>query len=323
MVAQNILKLIFEKYTYWEYKEVSDVSHNISDNSNQNCIYFITRKDANLTDLKETRTIFEKIRPTSVIHLAAKVGGLFNNINNNYDFLIQNLYINLNVTQCCVEYNIKKLINISSTCIFPHDSPLPLQETNIHNGQPHSSNYGYAYAKRMMSVMGQALTEKDIIVITLIPTNLYGIGDNYKINEAHVIPDLIHKFYLAKKHSQPQLNLKGTGGAIRTFLYCEDFADIILSCLAQASYSRDMIITPPNIEEISIKDLVYKIKNLVGYTGNIQFDNNPIHDGQIKKSASDTIFKKYYPLYQFTSLDKGLQLTYNNFIDCINVLRLN
>lgn len=160
---------------------------------------FLRYADGDLSDMAATRQLFEKHKPTHVIHLAAMVGGLFKNMKYKLDFLRKNIQINDCVLQCCYEYKVKKCVSCLSTCIFPDKTTYPIDETMIHNGPPHESNFGYAYAKRLIDIQNRAYHEQHGCHFTsVIPTNIFGPHDNYDLEDSHVIPGLIHKCYLAK-----------------------------------------------------------------------------------------------------------------------------
>lgn len=161
---------------------------------------FLTSKEGDLRKMEATREIFEKYRPTHVLHLAAMVGGLFRNMKYKAEMYRDNVLINDNVIHCAHENKVKKVVSCLSTCIFPDKTTYPIDETMIHNGPPHDSNFGYAYAKRMIDVQNQSYYEQYGDHFTsVIPTNIFGPFDNYDLENAHVIPGLIHKCHLAKK----------------------------------------------------------------------------------------------------------------------------
>ena len=155
----------------------------------------------------------------SVVHSAAKVGGVKANTDFVYDFFADNMMMNINVMNACKNHNIKKSIFIVSTCAFPASSSLPLREEYLHLGEPHHTNFGYAYAKRMLEVGSRALRQQyGLSSSCIIPCNLYGENDNYDIVNGHVIPSLIHKCWIAKKNNQ-SLEIWGSGKAEREFIY--------------------------------------------------------------------------------------------------------
>lgn len=169
--------------------------------------HFSNSKEADLSKLEESRQLFNKVRPTFVIHLAAMVGGLFRNLHNNLEFLRVNLAINDNVLLLAKEFKVKKCISCLSTCIFPDKTTYPIDETMVHLGPPHQSNFGYSYAKRMIDILNHAYSksfdaEKQYsdckpIFTSVIPTNVYGPHDNFNLEDSHVIPGLIYKAYQA------------------------------------------------------------------------------------------------------------------------------
>lgn len=275
--------------------------------------YFLTRNDCDLTDSNAVYQIFNKINPQIVIHLASGVGGVYENMNNNYNMFLQNIRINTNIIDACYKHNIKTFISVLSTCIFPDKNvTYPLTADQIHNGEPHFSNNGYAYSKRILHIGSTFLKKNGCNVINLIPTNLYGENDNYEIQKAHVIPALIHKTKLAIENNT-DLIINGSGNALRQFLYVDDLANIIYSKL-KTNESGDYIVSPPPSHEISICDLVNKIVNIFDFKGNIIYNTNE-HDGQIKKTAISNID------YFFTDLNIGLTNTIHYFITNYKNLR--
>lgn len=143
---------------------------------------FLSSKDGDLRNRADTEGIFAKHRPTHVIHLAAMVGGLFANMANKVEFYRENTLINDNVMECCRMYKVHKLISCLSTCIFPDKITYPIDETMVHDGAPHQSNEGYAYAKRMVDVMNRCYGEEYGCNFTsVIPTNIFGEHDNFSI----------------------------------------------------------------------------------------------------------------------------------------------
>ena len=284
----------------------------IQQNQDNNDYYFLTRKDCNLINSDEVYNTFEKINPDVVIHLASMVGGVYENMNNNYNMFINNVRINTNIVDACDRFKVKKLINILSSCVFPDKNvTYPLTADQIHNGPPHGSNSGYAFSKRILH-FGSSLL-KETSVINLIPTNLYGEHDNYIIEKAHVIPALIHKTYLAKKNNT-ELKINGTGNALRQFLFIDDLSSIIYNHINTEKISGDFMISPQESHEISIKQIVNKIVNLLDFKGDIVYDTSA-SDGQLKKTTTSDID------YNFTTIDAGLLFTINYFQTHYETLR--
>lgn len=292
-------------------------------NDHNNSYFFISSKDCNLLDEVETERLFFMTKPDIVIHLASCVGGVYQNMNNNYNFLTDNLKIHLNVLNFCDKYNVKFLINILSTCIFPNDNvTYPLTSNQLHNGLPHDSNIGYAYSKRILHLASSLLAKKkndnSIKVVNITPTNLYGDHDNYNLKASHVIPGLIHKVYIAKKNNTP-LEVYGTGSAVRQFLYADDLALVIHKFINMFTHNLlkeneiSVIVSPPEKDEISIGNLINLICSIYNFdTTNIIY-NTSYSDGQYKKTTNDNEIRKYIKDITFTPLKDGLSNTINYF----------
>merc|ERR1712180_25208 len=180
---------------------------------------FLSSKDANLLSEAETRAVFEKHQPTHVIHLAALVGGLFANMKANCDFFRNNMKMNDHILELSHQFGVKKLVSCLSTCIFPDKTTYPIDETMVHNGPPHPSNFGYSYAKRMIDVQNKAYHEQHGCNFTsVVPCNVFGPHDNFNVLQGHVIPGLINKAYEAKKNGTA-FEIWGTGSPLRQFIY--------------------------------------------------------------------------------------------------------
>lgn len=286
---------------------------------------FISSKECDLRNEIDIHSLFYSFKPHIVIHLASCVGGVYQNMNNNYAYLMDNTKMHLNILNCCEKYNVIRLINILSTCIFPKENVnYPLTSDQLHNGLPHESNIGYAYSKRILHLASHLLSQKnkDFKVINITPTNLYGENDNYNLQASHVIPGLIHKVYNAKKNNTP-LEVYGTGSAIRQFLYADDLARVIIKFIELEIIENEVsiIVSPPEKDEISIKDIVETICNIFDFdTTNILY-NTSYSDGQYKKTTNDDEIKKYIKDITFTPLDIGLKDTIQYFNDHYNFVR--
>uniref|UniRef100_A0A183ACU7 GDP-L-fucose synthase n=1 Tax=Echinostoma caproni TaxID=27848 RepID=A0A183ACU7_9TREM len=227
---------------------------------------FASSRDVNLTDPQATQQYFEHIRPTHVIHLAAKVGGLFANMSGNLEFFRQNVLINDNVLASSFSVGVRKVVSCLSTCIFPDQTTYPIDETMVHNGPPHDSNYGYSYAKRMIDVLNRAYSEQYGVVYTsVIPTNVFGPYDNFNIERGHVLPGLIHKAYLSKKQNQP-LIVWGSGTPLRQFIYSVDLGRLIIWTLREYNDTSPIILSVPEDQEISIRQAAQAVANAMGCT---------------------------------------------------------
>jgi GDP-L-fucose synthase len=268
--------------------------------------YFASSRDADLRDRESTRALFERLKPTHVIHLAAMVGGLFRNLRYKVEFYRENVLINDNVMECCKDFKVEKLVSCLSTCVFPDKTTYPIDETMVHNGPPHSSNEGYAYAKRMIDVMNRCYNEEYGCNFTsIIPTNIFGPHDNFSIEDGHVIPGLIHKTYLAKKNNT-DLTIWGSGRPLRQFIYSLDLARLTVWVLRQYHSPEPIILSVGEEDEVSIADVARYVAEAMHFEGNIVFDTTK-SDGQYKKTASNHKLKSLYPDFQFTPIQQGLK----------------
>jgi GDP-L-fucose synthase len=274
---------------------------------------FISSKDYDLTIFDKTSEMFQKYQPYYVIHLAACVGGLYKNMNNKVEMLEKNLMINYNVVKCSHIFNVEKLICCLSTCIFPDNVTYPIDESMLHNGPPHHSNDAYAYAKRMLEIQCKAYRENygsNFICVT--PTNIYGPFDNFDLENAHVLPALIHKCYLAKKHNI-DFRIRGTGTPLRQFIYSEDLAKLILNIMENHN-DDNLILSVPENDEISIKDIAFIIAKCFNYENYLIFETN-FSDGQYKKTVSSKKLLNRIPDFQFTMINNGIEKTVKWFIE--------
>jgi GDP-L-fucose synthase len=281
---------------------------------------FLSSKDADLTDAAATQALFKKHNPTHVIHLAAMVGGLFKNLKYNLDFYRKNMLINDNVLQAAHEHNVEKCVSCLSTCIFPDKTSYPIDETMIHNGPPHDSNYGYAYAKRMIDVQNRAYHDQHGRQFTsVIPTNIYGPHDNFNQQDGHVIPGLIHKTYLAIKAGE-DMTAWGSGTPLRQFIYSKDLARLFIWTLMEYDSVEPIILSVPEEDEVSIKDVVHMVAEAAKFKGKIVWDTTK-SDGQFKKTACNDKLRKLLPDFQFTPMKDGIQASVDWFFENYDIAR--
>jgi len=265
-----------------------------------------------LRSQRETLNLFKEIQPTHVIHTAAKVGGLGANMNYMADFFYDNMMINLNVLEASRQVGVEKIVSFLSTCIFPNKVDYPMVEGALHNGPPHDSNYGYAFAKRMLEVHGRALENQyGIKNVCVIPTNIYGPHDNFNLESSHVTPALIHKCYLAKK-DDTNLVVWGSGKPLREFIFSKDVGEITELILEHYEGTEPMILSTS--EEISIREAVEVIAEVMEFDGKIIFDDSK-PDGQFRKPTSNLRLKNFLPEYEFTSFKEGIKQTVDWFIE--------
>jgi len=262
-------------------------------------------------DLRDTIAVsllFEKLKPTKVIHCAAKVGGLGGNMNYKGEFFYDNIMINTNVIEACRKYNVDKLVCFLSTCVFPDDVEYPLTEEKIHLGEPHSSNYPYAYAKRMVDVMSRAYRQQyGCNFITVIPNNLYGENDNFDLENSHVIPAIIRKVWEAKLYNKPYVECWGDGSPLREFTYSEDIARILVFLLE--NYDEPEPINIGNTDEYSIRQVVEIICSILEYDGEIRWNTQKPSGQHRKPSSNRKLLDLGWDKKWYTSLEKGLTKT--------------
>ena len=270
---------------------------------------FLNSADGDLTDKEATRLIYEKYKPTHVIHLAAKVGGLFANMKYRVEFWRDNVAMNDNVLHWAKEYKVKKVVSCLSTCIFPDKTSYPIDETMIHNGPPHSSNEGYAYAKRMIDVVNRAYhQEYGCHFTSVVPTNIFGPHDNFDIEDGHVLPGLMHKCLLAKQGKLDAFTIWGSGTPLRQFIYNEDLGALLVWTLRSYEQIEPIILSVPESAEVSIKDAAMAVVAGMGYEGPVVFDSSKA-DGQFKKTASNAKLMALHPDFQFTPFAEAVGKT--------------
>ncbi|TIA92746.1 hypothetical protein E3P99_00461 [Wallemia hederae] len=281
---------------------------------------FIESKDGDLRKYSEAYEIFNRHKPKYVIHLAAKVGGLFANMKYKLDFLRDNMLINDNVLQLSHEFKVDKLISCLSTCVFPDQVEYPLREESVHLGPPHASNFGYAYGKRMIDVQNHAYNDQfGDLFTSAIPTNIFGPNDNFNLEFSHVIPGLIHKCYLAKRDNKPFV-VMGTGKPLRQFIYSYDLAKLFIWQLREYNSIEPLILSPSENEEVSIKQVADAIVEAVGFEGEYVFDTSKA-DGQYRKPASNDKLIKEIGDFAFTPFNDALKESVDWFVDNFDSVR--
>lgn len=274
---------------------------------------FASSSEADLRNSQQTNKLYEKYKPTHVIHLAALVGGLFKNMKYKLTFLRENILINDNVLHASYTHKTQKLISCLSTCVFPDKVEYPLDENKIHSGPPHESNFGYAHAKRMVDVQNHAYKEEFGCNFTsAIPTNVFGPNDNFDLEDSHVIPGLIHKCYLAKKNNTPFV-VSGTGKPLRQFIYSYDLAKLFIWMLREYDDVEPVILSVGEDEEVSIKEVADAIVKAVGFEGKYSFDTTRA-DGQFRKPASNKKLLNLIGGFEFTPFEEALHTTVNWFL---------
>jgi GDP-L-fucose synthase len=270
----------------------------------------LSRDICDLTNPKQTESLFRTIKPDGVIHCAGKVGGIGGNSNYKGEYFYDNLMINTNVIEASRKAGVKNLVAFLSTCVFPDNVNYPLTVDQVHLGEPHESNYPYAYAKRMADVQIRAYREQyNINYTSIIPSNIYGPNDNFNLDHGHVMPMLIHKLYLAKQN-KTDFTVWGSGKPLREFIYSKDIAKIAEWALYNYEGTDPLIISGD--EEVSIKDLVGMLVNEFKFKGKVIFDETK-PDGQFKKPSDNSLIKELLPDFEYTPFEQGIKETVNWF----------
>ena len=269
----------------------------------------ISSSDVNLINTTEIKSYLESLKersevPDGIIHTAAKVGGVNGNMKYPADFTYQNLIMNTSLIEEARISGVKKFISFASTCVFPDKVEYPLTPDKIHLGPPHHSNYGYAYAKRMAEIQIQSYRDQyGLNYFSVIPCNIYGPNDNYNLENGHVVPSLIHKFYLAKERGE-DVAIWGSGNPLREFIFSKDVAR--LTEMLYDNYTDGVPVILSTGEEISIKDVALLIADSFDFKGNIKFDlSKP--EGQFRKPSDNSAIKNMFPDFKFTSIEEGLK----------------
>ena len=232
-----------------------------------------TSSEVDLRDYNQTADFFAKEKPEYVFLAAAKVGGIQANNTYRADFLYENLMIQNNVIHQAYVNNVKKLLFLGSSCIYPKMAPQPLKEDSLLTGTLEPTNEPYAIAKIAGIKMCDAYrSQYNANFISAMPTNMYGPNDNYDLNNSHVLPALLRKFHEAKEQNHPEVVVWGTGTPLREFLHSDDLAE---ACIFLMENYNDFGHVNVGIgEDISIKDLALLIKKIVGYEGNLVWDTS-------------------------------------------------
>jgi len=260
-----------------------------------------------LTDAGATGRLFDEVRPDVVIHLAARVGGIEANRRRPGTFFRDNMAMGLNVLEHARRVGVPKVVVAGTICAYPKFTPVPFREDDLWNGYPEETNAPYGIAKKALLVMAQSYrAEFGCNFVMVFPVNLYGPRDNFDPRDSHVIPAMIRKFVEADMAQAPKVVLWGDGSPTREFLYVADAAEGIV--LATERYDKG---DPVNLGagfEISIRDLAQKVKDVVGYRGDIEWDaSRP--NGQPRRMLDVSRAKQEFGFSARTSFDEGLRKT--------------
>ena len=262
--------------------------------------YDLRRQEAILRLLDDTR-------PEYILHLAASVGGINANRINPGQFFYDNAIMGIQLLEEARKASVSKVVVVGTICSYPNDAPVPFREADIWNGYPEPTNAPYGLAKKMLLVQAQAYRDQyGMNTIYLMPVNLYGPGDNFDPESSHVIPALIKKCVEAKVNGDAFIQVWGTGVATREFLYVDDAALGIVKGFLR--YDGSDPINLGSGEEISILELASKVKEIVGYTGDIRWDSSK-PDGQLRRRLDTSRASAEFDFNSKTMLNEGLRET--------------
>ena len=277
-----------------------------------------THSELDLRNREKVFEFFEKEKPEWVFLSAAKVGGIYANNTYPVDFLLYNLQIQNNIIEASYTYNVKKLMFLGSSCIYPKECPQPIKEEYLLSGYLESTNQPYALAK----ITGIELCESynrqyNTNYISVMPCNLYGINDNYHPENAHVIPMLIRRFHEAKINNLKETVIWGSGTPLREFMCSDDLAEACIY-LMENKNAKDIgkFINIGSGKEVTIKELAELIKKVVGFTGEIKLDSSK-PDGTMRKLLDVSKINSLGWKYK-TELEDGLKIAYEDFLKNYN-----
>ncbi|MGE8293886.1 MAG: GDP-L-fucose synthase [Sphingobacterium sp.] len=271
-----------------------------------------TSQELDLRNQQAVADFFNEEKPDYVFLAAAKVGGIMANNTYRADFIYENMAIQNNVIKSSYDNEVTKLMFLGSSCIYPKMAPQPLNEDLLLTGTLEPTNEPYAIAKIAGIKMAEAFRDQyGCNYISVMPTNLYGINDNYHPQNSHVLPALIRRFHEAKVNNLDEVVIWGTGTPLREFLFSDDLADACVFLMN--SYNEKQFVNIGIGEDLSIKDLAELIKDVIGYTGTISFDTSK-PDGTPRKLMD---VSKLHALgwKHKTNLREGIKLAYEDFLN--------
>lgn len=269
------------------------------------------RKELDLLNATQVDDFFSTYKPEYVFLSAAKVGGIHANNTFPADFIVENLKIQMNVIENSFKHKVKKLLFMGSSCIYPKFAKQPISESELLKGELEVTNKAYAIAKIAGIVACQSFNQQHKTnYISVMPTNLYGLNDNYHPENSHVIPGLIHRLHEAKVKNLNQVAIWGTGSPLREFLFSDDLADACLFLMK--NYNESEIINIGSGQEVSIKELANLIKETVGYQGSLTFDSSKPDGTPRKLLNSEKINSLGWKAT--TNMRQGLAVAYRDYL---------
>lgn len=291
----------------------SSLARNLSKLVPSSIIITSTRKDTDLFSFDETKKLIDTELPNIIINAAAKVGGIHANNTQRTEFILNNLKINMNILESLITYTEISLINLGSSCIYPLGANIPISEDSLHTGKLEPTNSPYAMAKLTAIEIGSALTQQyGHKIINLMPTNLYGPNDNFSETTSHVIPGIISRMHKSMLNKDKSFQVWGTGKPLREFMHVDDLTDAIGFLINNELLSETLLNVGTN-EEVSINELVEKIKSIIGFKGQIEF-NSDMPDGNPRKLLDSSKLNNYGWEPKVT-LNSGLKDVYHWYLE--------
>ena len=290
----------------------SSVNRILEDSSKVTELLPTNRNNLDLFDYRAVLNFIEKNSPEVIVNCAAKVGGIYANNTQRTEFILNNLKINMNLLEASINFPNIRIINLGSSCIYPLNAQNPIKESYVMTGPLEPTNSPYAMAKLTSIEIGRSISSQyGHKIINLMPTNLYGPKDNFSSDDSHVIPGLIARMHKEKINNSSTFKIWGTGKPLREFMYVDDLA-LAIEFLLDKDVEKDLINVGTG-NEIQIADLAEKLKNVVGFKGELIFDSSK-PDGNPRKLINSDYLKSlgWKPK---TDLDSGLEKTYSWYLN--------
>ena len=286
----------------------SSISRVLENSAKVDQIIKSNRSELDLFKKNDVEEFVKDHQPNVIINAAAKVGGIHANNTKRTEFILENLKINMNVLESCLEMPEIKIINLGSSCIYPLNAKNPISESEFMNGKLEPTNSPYAMAKLSAIEIGRSMSKQyGHKVLNLMPTNLYGPNDYFSDLDSHVIPALIHRMYKTIENGEDEFIVWGSGAPLREFLYVDDLSNFI-NFIIDKDIKNDLVNVGSG-EEISIKNLALLIQELMNFEGDVIFDSSK-PDGNPRKLLDSGLMMEF-GWKEFTDLKNGLKNTIN------------
>lgn len=270
---------------------------------------YLSSKDYDLTKEEDVMRMYKDHQPDVVIHLAAKVGGILDNIANPFDYLEDNVLMNTYVVKHARLHKVKKFVGVLSSCIYPDVvDHYPLTERDLHRDLPNENNFGYGYAKRLLGVHIDVARKQGLNYSYIIPSNLYGEYEHGSVDRKHFVGALLQKIYTANRDGDDHITLFGDGTPLRQFTFARDVADILGSIVTHDIKENINVSTPENLTIDALARLALQATNSQHLK--IVYDNTK-PNGQYRKDIDIAVFQDIFPTYEFTTYIHGIRVAYN------------